>query len=204
MNIPPFLETCLALAGGYLMGSVPYGLLLGLAFGVGDLRQLGSKNIGATNMWRQGRKDLAILTFILDSSKAAVTLLVFTALFKRELGLAAGAAALLGHCFPVWLRFKGGKGVSSFFGIMLAGLPLVGLAAGATWLATVFTFRMSSLGALAASALAPLYALAFHRSLAEIAFCSFLGALIYWLHRENIGRLLRGEEPKLGASRKRT
>lgn len=201
MSIPPFLESLAALLGGYLMGSAPYGLLLGFAFKVGDLRTLGSGNIGATNMWRQGRKDLAVLTFVLDSSKAAVALLIAERLFGRELGLAAGAAAFLGHCFPVWLRFKGGKGVSSFFGILLAGLPVVGVAAGATWLATVFTFRISSLGALAAAGLAPIYALAFHRSPLEIGFCAGLGVLIYWLHRQNIQRLVRGEEPKLGASR---
>lgn len=201
MTIPPFYEYAAALLGGYLLGSAPYGLLLGFAFGVGDLRKLGSGNIGATNMWRAGRKDLAVLTFLLDSTKAAAALLLAQWLFGRECGLLAGGAAFLGHCFPIWLRFKGGKGVSSFFGILLAGMPLVGLAAGAAWLATAFTFRISSLSALAAAALAPLFALALHRPTLEIGYCAGLGLLIYWLHRANIGRLLKGEEPKIGAAK---
>lgn len=199
MYFPPFYAYACAILGGYLLGSAPWGLILGRAFGLGDLRKIGSGNIGATNMWRAGRKDLAIATFALDSSKAAVALLLASALFERNAGLAAGAAALIGHCFPIWLRFKGGKGVSSFFGIMLAGLPLIGLGAAITWLMMAFTFRFSSLSALTAAALAPLLAFGLHHSRLEIAFCGGLAILIFWLHRANIGRLMRGEEPKIGA-----
>jgi len=155
-------------------------------------------------MWRQGRKDLAIATFVLDSSKAAIAVLAVGLLFGSQAGLGAGVAAFLGHCFPVWLRFKGGKGVSSFFGILLAGIPVVGLAAGATWLATVYTFRISSLGALAAAGLAPVFAMAFHRTPFEIGVCVGLAVCIFWLHRANIARLIKGEEPKFGAARSRS
>jgi len=204
MTLPSSLELLTAGVGGYLLGSAPFGLLLGYAFGVGDLRKLGSGNIGATNMWRQGRKDLAIATFVLDSSKAAIAVLAVGLLFGSQAGLGAGVAASLGHCFPVWLRFKGGKGVSSFFGILLAGIPVVGLAAGATWLATVYTFRISSLGALAAAGLAPVFAMAFHRTPFEIGVCVGLAVCIFWLHRANIARLIKGEEPKFGAARSRS
>ncbi len=198
MYFPPFYAYAAAILGGYLLGSAPWGLILGRAFGVGDLRKIGSGNIGATNMWRAGRKDLAVATFVLDSSKAGAALVLASWLFERNAGLAAGAAALLGHCFPIWLRFKGGKGVSSFFGILLAGLPLIGVGAAITWLMMAFTFRFSSLSALAAAALAPVLAMALQRTPLEIGFCLGLAALIFWLHRANIGRLLRGEEPKIG------
>lgn len=201
MTIPPFYEYAAAVLCGYLMGSAPFGLLLGHAFGVGDLRKLGSGNIGATNMWRAGRKDLAVLTFALDSTKAAAALAIARALFGPEAGFAAGCAAFLGHCFPIWLRFKGGKGVSSFFGVLLAGMPYVGIAAALTWLATVFTFRISALGALAAAALAPIYAALLHRPWWEVVVCVGLALVIYPLHHANLRRLIKGEEPKLGARR---
>lgn len=199
MHFPPFYAYTCAIIAGYLLGSAPWGLILGRAFGVGDLRKIGSGNIGATNMWRAGRKDLAVATFVLDSSKAAVALLAATWLFDRNIGLAAGAAALIGHCFPIWLRFKGGKGISSFFGIMLAGLPLIGVGAAITWLMMAFTFRFSSLSALTAAALAPVFALALHHPRLEIGYCAGLAVLIFWLHRANIHRLLKGQEPKIGA-----
>lgn len=198
MYFPPFYAYACAVLGGYLLGSAPWGLILGRVFGLGDLRKIGSGNIGATNMWRAGRKDLAIATFLLDSSKAGLALLLASWLFGRNFGLAAGFAALLGHCFPIWLRFKGGKGVSSFFGILLAGLPLIGLGAGLVWLMMAFTFRFSSLSALAAAALAPIFALALHHSQLDIAYCAGMGLLIFWLHRANIARLIQGKEPKIG------
>lgn len=201
MIIPPFYAYAAAVLCGYLMGSAPFGLLLGHAFGVGDLRKIGSGNIGATNMWRAGRKDLAVLTFVLDSTKAAAALAIARALFGAEAGFAAGCAAFLGHCFPIWLRFRGGKGVSSFFGVLLAGTPYVGIAAALTWLATVFTFRISALGALAAAALAPVYAFLLHRPAWETGVCVGLALAIYPLHHANLRRLLKGEEPKLGSGR---
>jgi glycerol-3-phosphate acyltransferase PlsY len=203
MTLAQMIEFAAAALGGYLLGSAPFGLLLGFAFGVGDLRKIGSGNIGATNMWRAGRKDLAVLTFVLDSTKAAVALAAARAVFGEAEGFAAGCAAFAGHCFPVWLKFKGGKGVSSFFGLLLAGMPYVGAAAALTWLATVFTFRISALGALAAAALAPAYALLLHRPAWQVWICVGLALAIFPLHHANLRRLLKGEEPKLGAGRAR-
>lgn len=192
----PFLA---ALILGYLLGSIPFGLLLTQAAGLGDVRAIGSGNIGATNVLRTGRRDIAAATLLLDGLKAAVALLVIRQFFGPEPGFAAGASAFLGHCYPIWLRFKGGKGVATFLGVTIAGIPIVGLAAALTWLVTAYTFRFSSLASLSAAALAPAFALAFRQPPAAVAFCVAVGVLIFWRHRANIGRLLRGEEPKIGA-----
>jgi acyl phosphate:glycerol-3-phosphate acyltransferase len=196
------------LVGGYLLGSIPFGLIATRLGGAGDIRKIGSGNIGATNVLRTGRRDLAAITLVGDGGKGAVAVLLAyfvirqtadhdTAQFAAAL---AGAAAFLGHLFPVWLRFKGGKGVATFFGTMiaLAWWPPVGLMAGATWIVMAYLFRMSSLAALTAAALAPLYAFALHAGYPVICAAVFMAVLIFIRHHENIARLLKGEEPKIG------
>jgi glycerol-3-phosphate acyltransferase PlsY len=190
----------LALAGGYLFGSIPFGLVLTRLAGLGDVRKIGSGNIGATNVLRTGRKDLAFLTLILDSGKAGMACLLFWVLISQEAGLIAGGAAFLGHCYPVWLRFNGGKGVATFLGVLLAAAWPVGLLACFTWLGTALVFRISSLSALVAATAAPLFCLAFGREDAALL-ALFLAVLIYWRHRTNIERILRGEEPMIGAKK---
>lgn len=183
---------------GYLLGAIPFGLVLTRLSGLGDLRAMGSGNIGATNVLRTGRKDLALATLILDSGKAGFAGLIFMGLISTPAGLVASGAAFLGHCFPVWLKFRGGKGVATFLGALLAAAWPVGLLTCLTWLGMALLFRISSLAALAAAAAAPVFALAFGR--ADVALLAlFLAGLIYWLHRSNIDRLFRGEEPCIGA-----
>ncbi|HRE42830.1 MAG TPA: glycerol-3-phosphate 1-O-acyltransferase PlsY [Terricaulis sp.] len=200
----------LAAAGGYLLGSIPFGLVLTRLAGLGDIRAIGSGNIGATNVLRTGRKDIALATLLLDAGKAAIALLLarwiagaagFQDDAQTQIGLTAGAFAFLGHCFPVWLGFKGGKGVATYFGLMLAGLPPLGLAVAVIWLAMAMMFRMSSLAALTAVAAAPLLALVGNFDLAPIIFTLVLAALIFWRHHENIARLLAGTEPRFGAKK---
>lgn len=188
----------LALAGGYLFGSIPFGLVLTRMAGLGDIRRIGSGNIGVTNVLRTGRKDLALLTLILDSGKAGLACLLFGWLVSPEAGLVAGGAAFLGHCYPVWLKFKGGKGVATFLGVLLAAAWPVGVLTCLTWLGTALLFRMSSLAALVAALAAPFLALAFGREDAAML-AVFLAALIYWRHRSNIDRIAKGQEPRIGA-----
>ena len=195
------LDYALALIGGYLLGSIPFGLLLTRAVGLGDIRSVGSGNIGATNVLRTGRKDIAIATLLLDAAKAALALVIARHFFGAEVGLVAGAAALAGHCFPVWLKFKGGKGVATFFGTLLVGIWPVGILAGLLWLGTAFTFRFSSLGSLVASVAAPIIALVFHVQPIGIFAITAMSAMIWFRHRENLTRLLKGLEPKIGASK---
>jgi glycerol-3-phosphate acyltransferase PlsY len=190
----------LAAAGGYLFGSIPFGLVLTRLAGLGDIRGIGSGNIGATNVLRTGRKDLALATLILDSGKAGMACIAFTLLVSTPAGLVAAGAAFLGHCFPVWLKFKGGKGVATFLGALLAAAWPVGLMACATWLGTALLFRISSLAALVAAALTPIWALAFGAN--DVAILAlFLAALIFWRHSANIDRLMKGEEPHIGAKK---
>ena len=190
----------LSVIGGYLLGSIPFGLVLTRLAGLGDIREIGSNNIGATNVLRTGRKDLAAATLILDAGKAGIAALIFTALFSTTAGLFAGGAAFLGHCFPVWLGFKGGKGVATFYGTLFAVAWPVGILAALTWIGMALMLRMSSLSALVATALAPLLAYAFGRPGVAIL-CIFLAVLIYWRHRANISRLMAGEEPMIGAKK---
>ena len=174
-----------ALIGGYLLGSIPFGLVLTRAAGLGDIREIGSGNIGATNVLRTGRKDLALATLLLDAGKAGAALLIARALapadsdLRMTLGFVAGFAAFIGHCYPAWLGFKGGKGVATFFGLLFAGIWPLGLLAGVTWLAIAAIFRFSSLAALCAAAIAPLAALAGGFSAEEIVFTALLGAIIF-------------------------
>ncbi len=187
----------LAAAGGYLLGSVPFGLVLTKLAGVGDIRAIGSGNIGATNVLRTGRKGLAAATLILDGAKGAAAALLALALAGREAALVAGLAAVLGHDFPVWLGFKGGKGVATTLGTLIAIAWPVGVGACLTWIAIAALTRLSSLAALAALGLAPLYAYALgDRPAAVLAL--ILGVLGFLGHHQNIRRLLKGREPRIG------
>ncbi len=198
----------IAIVGGYLLGSIPFGVIATRLGGAGDLRSIGSGNIGATNVLRTGRRDLALITLLGDGGKGAVAVLLAW-LATRDgtveqqavvTSLAAGAA-FLGHLFPVWLGFKGGKGVATFFGTLLAAAWPVGVLAGATWLIVAFLFRMSSLAALVAVALAPAIALLIGRPPAIALLALFMGLLIYIRHSDNIRRILKGEEPRIGAKK---
>ena len=196
---PLALISCLL--GGYLIGSIPFGVIITRLGGAGDVRAIGSGNIGATNVLRTGRRDLAALTLIGDGGKGIVAVLVARALWGDAAGALAGGAAFLGHLYPVWLGFKGGKGVATFFGIMIAAAWPVGLLAGATWIAVAYFLRISSLAALAAVALAPIFAFLLHDGYPVIALAILTGVLIYIRHHENIRRLLSGTEPRIGASK---
>ena len=196
----------LAAAGGYLLGSIPFGLVITRAAGLGDIREIGSGNIGATNVLRTGRKDLALATLVLDAGKAAAALLIARAIVGESehqitVGLIAGAAAFIGHCYPVWLGFKGGKGVATFFGVLFAGVWPLGIISGITWLAIATMFRYSSLAALCAAAIAPVAALVAGFSWSEVIFTLVLAILIFWRHRTNIARLRAGTEPRIGDKR---
>ncbi len=198
---PLALIACVA--GGYLVGSIPFGVIITRLGGAGDVRQIGSGNIGATNVLRTGRRDLALLTLLGDGGKGMVAVLAARALGGETAGALAGACAFLGHLFPVWLGFKGGKGVATFFGVMIAAAWPVGLLAGATWIAVAALLRISSLAALTAVALAPLYALLLHAGRPVLALALFTGVLVFVRHQENIRRLLKGEEPRIGAGKSR-
>jgi glycerol-3-phosphate acyltransferase PlsY len=201
------LNFILAAAGGYLLGSIPFGLVLTRAAGLGDIRAIGSGNIGATNVLRTGRKDLALATLLLDAGKAGIALLLTRWLAGAlgvpentayQLGLVAGGAAFVGHCYPVWLGFKGGKGVATFFGVLFAGPWPLGVIAGITWIAIATITRFSSLAALCAAAIAPVAALIAGFGWEEVAFAAVLAALIFWRHRANVARLRSGAEPRIG------
>ena len=194
----------LAAVFGYLLGSIPFGLVITKAAGLGDIRAIGSGNIGATNVLRTGRKDLALATLLLDAGKAGIALLIARAVagddnpYQVAIGLTAGAAAFIGHCFPVWLKFNGGKGVATFFGVLFAGVWPLGVISGITWLAVATMFRMSSLAALCAAAIAPIAALVAGFSWAEIIFSAAIAVLIFWRHSANISRIIAGTEPRIG------
>lgn len=186
-----------ALLGGYLLGSIPFGLLITRATGQGDIREIGSGNIGATNVLRTGRKDIAFITLLLDAGKAGIAALIFNHFFGNPIGLFAGAAALIGHCFPIWLKFIGGKGVATFFGALLVVKWPIGLIAGAIWLACAFLTRISSLSALAAAGSAPL--IAFMMGYTNVAMMAAVMAIIIYIrHAENIERILKGTESRIG------
>lgn len=193
----PVLMLCLWCLGGYLLGSIPFGLVLSKAMGLGNLRQIGSGNIGATNVLRTGSKPAAAATLILDGGKGAVIVLLARAFAGEDAAQLAGLAALLGHCFPVWLGFKGGKGVATFLGLMLALSWPVGIACCLTWLVTALVLRISSASALAATASSTLWAVLFG-DLHMIALCIVMTALVVWRHKENIHRLKNGTEPRIG------
>ncbi len=189
-----------AAVAGYLLGAVPFGLLLTRAAGLGDIRAIGSGNIGATNVLRTGRKGLAAATLVLDGAKGAAAVLI-AARWGPDMAIMAAGGAFLGHLFPVWLRFKGGKGVATFIGILLALTWPVGLLVIATWLAVAWLFRYSSLAALAAAAAGPAYAwFLANRQIAGFALA--LAVLVWLRHHENIRRLVAGTEAKIGKAKK--
>ncbi|MCJ2046297.1 glycerol-3-phosphate 1-O-acyltransferase PlsY [Methylobacterium sp. J-078] len=185
-----------SLAGGYLLGSIPFGLILTRFAGLGDVRAIGSGNIGATNVLRTGRKGLAAATLLGDALKGTLAV-VIAGRFGTETALVAGLGAFLGHLFPVWLGFKGGKGVATFLGILLALSPPGLLAFAAIWLGLAFTLKYSSLAALAASALTPLVLWTLGQPSVAILFL-LLAALLWWKHAPNIRRLIDGTEGRIG------
>jgi glycerol-3-phosphate acyltransferase PlsY len=192
----PFLITAIV---AYLIGSIPFGLVLTRLAGYGDIRAIGSGNIGATNVLRTGSKKLALLTMLLDVAKGAVAVLIGQN-FGPEIAVTAGAGVVLGHLFPVWLGFNGGKGVATAGGVILALAWPVGLCAVAIWLILVVAFRYSSVAALAATAAAPVLAW-FLTDTPRTALIAAIAVLIILRHHENIRRLLRGEESKIQLSK---
>jgi glycerol-3-phosphate acyltransferase PlsY len=185
----------LALVGGYLLGSIPFGLVLTRLAGLGDIRAIGSGNIGATNVLRTGNKPLALAVLLLDSGKGAVAVLI-AAMWDENAAIAAGLGAVLGHLFPVWLGFKGGKGVATTFGTLLALAWPVGLIACGLWLLTAFAFRMSSAAALTAIAATPIAA--FFMNGPALAATALALAIMVWVkHAANIRRLIAGTEPRI-------
>lgn len=191
-----------ALAFGYLLGSIPFGLILTRLAGLGDIRNIGSGNIGTTNVLRTGNKLLATATLLGDALKGTAAVLIVNSLYGQEMALVAGFGAFLGHLFPVWLKFKGGKGVATYIGILLglfwpAGLIFIGI-----WITMAVLFRLSSLSALTASLATPII-LYFVFSRVQLAEMALLMTVLLWAkHHENIGRLLRGEESRIGAKSK--
>jgi glycerol-3-phosphate acyltransferase PlsY len=202
--MPEWAIYAVAVVAGYLAGSIPFGLVLVKAAGLGDIREIGSKSIGATNVLRTGRKDLALATLLLDSLKAGLVALAFTLVAGREAGMVAGAAAFLGHCYPLWLGFKGGKGVATYAGLLLFITPLHGLVVGApVWLGMFALTRISSLSALTAAVAVPPGAyLLGERSPIILGGLGALSVLVFWTHRANVARLLNGTEPRFGAKKK--
>ncbi len=189
----------LGAALGYLLGSIPFGLLLTRAAGLGDIRRIGSGNIGATNVLRTGHKGLAAATLLLDAGKGAAAVLIGRH-WGPDMAVLAGCGAMLGHLFPIWLLFKGGKGVATGLGVLLALDWRIGLIACAVWLLVAVLLRYSSLAALAAFAAAPAAAwLIATRQLAAVAL--FLAVLVWLRHHQNIGRLITGREPRIGKRR---
>lgn len=205
-----WLTLGLIVVGGYLLGSIPFGMIATRLGGAGDIRKIGSGNIGATNVLRSGRKDLAAITLIGDAGKGVVAVLL-ARWFGHYAGMGdqvtpvvvalAGGSAFVGHLFPVWLKFNGGKGVATFYGVLFAAMWPVGLLAAVTWLAMAALFRISSLAALTAAALAPLFVFATDQPRPMVLLAAFMAVLIYIRHHQNIARLLKGEEPKIGAKK---
>jgi acyl phosphate:glycerol-3-phosphate acyltransferase len=193
------MTTAAAMVGGYFLGSIPFGVILTRMFGAGDLRQIGSGNIGATNVLRTGRKGLAAGTLLLDAAKGAAAVYV-ARMVDPSLAIVAGAGAFFGHIYPVWLGFKGGKGVATLLGIALVLSWMLGLIFAAVWLGAMAITRISSVGGMAAAVSAPIAATALldHRTSLVLA---GLAAILIWKHRDNINRLRAGTEPRIGASK---
>lgn len=181
----------------YLLGSIPFGLVITRAMGLGDLRQIGSGNIGATNVLRTGNKGAAAATLLLDAAKGGVAVLTARALVGEDAAQLAALCSFLGHLFPVWLRFKGGKGVATFIGTLLALAWPVGLMTCATWLVAALVTRISSLGALTAAAMASLWLVVFHQG-QMMVLVMILTVLVYARHWANLERIKLGTEPRIG------
>ncbi len=185
---------------GYVLGSIPFGLLLTKLSGLGDIRNIGSGNIGATNVLRTGRKDLAALTLLLDGGKGAAAALL-AGMYGPDMMVLAAFAAFIGHLFPVWLRFRGGKGVATYLGVLLGAAWPVGVFACATWLAVAALLRISSLAALTMAVASPVFAwFVVSPQIGELA--AAMTVLVFIRHHQNIARLLKGEEPKIGKKKK--
>ncbi|SHI95116.1 acyl-phosphate glycerol-3-phosphate acyltransferase [Shimia gijangensis] len=184
-------------AFGYLLGSIPFGMIVTRLFGLGNLREIGSGNIGTTNVLRTGSKPAAAATLLLDGGKGAAAVLITRCIAGDSAAQIAGLMAFVGHCYPIWLRFKGGKGVATFLGLMLALAWPVGIACCLTWLVTAIVSRISSMSALMAAASSTLWMLVLGRG--EIFLLGVITTLlIFWRHRENISRIKAGTEPKIG------
>jgi glycerol-3-phosphate acyltransferase PlsY len=201
----PALETGPAFLGvvgllAYVLGSVPFGIVMARAFGLGDLRKIGSGNIGATNVLRTGNKLAALLTLVLDAGKGAIAVLAARATLGEDAAQIAGVAAFLGHCYPIFIGFRGGKGVATFFGTVLALSWPLGLAACATWAVVAALFRISSLAGIVAALLGPIWAFVLGQPEAAAAL-AFMAVLIVLRHEGNIRRILDGTEPRIGRSR---
>lgn len=210
--VMPFI-LIVALFIAYIIGSIPFGLVLTRFFTKQDLRKIGSGNIGATNVLRTGNKKLALVTLLLDTTKGIVAIFVLSLIANGYIYSYPdtwqyaffysifGFGAILGHCFPVWLKFKGGKGVATALGVLLAATPLTGLVACGVWLASAFAFKISSLAALIAIGIAPIITL-FIYGTAPAAVTALIALLVFWRHKDNIKRLMKGEEPKIGTKKK--
>ncbi len=196
--LTPYWPLAAAALIGFLSGSVPYGLILTQMSGGGDIRATGSGNIGATNVLRTGRKGIALATLLLDGAKGAVVVLLGLHFLGPNAALAAGAGAVAGHMFPPWLGFRGGKGVATTFGVLLALDWMAGLAALVTWAAVAALVRISSLSAIIAMAACPLYAWWLLGHQAGLVM-GVIAAAVIWAHRENLRRLLAGTEPRIGS-----
>jgi glycerol-3-phosphate acyltransferase PlsY len=188
---------------GYALGSIPFGLLLTRLVGI-NIREVGSGNIGTTNVLRTGNKGLAAATLLLDAGKGAIAVILGRLVGGELAGIVAGSAAFFGHCFPIWLRFRGGKGVATILGITLGAAPLAGGIALGVWLGGALITRRSSVGGMAAGIACPLAVLALGGDWAHAwtAHLAVLAALLVWLHRENIARLRAGTEPRIGQKAK--
>ena len=182
---------------GYLIGSIPFGVVVARAMGLGNLREVGSGNIGATNVLRTGSKSAAIATLLLDGAKGAVVLLCARAFAGEDAAQVAALTAMIGHCYPVWLKFNGGKGVATFLGIMLALAWPAGIAACVVWLIAAGLTRMSSMGGLAAAAASGILTVLSGHGTAYLL-CTVLTVIVFWRHRANITRIRAGTEPKIG------
>lgn len=182
---------------GYLAGSVPFGVVVSRIMGLGNLREIGSGNIGATNVLRTGSKPAAIATLVLDAAKGAVALLIARAVAGEDAAQLAALTAMVGHCYPVWLKFKGGKGVATFLGILLALAWPVGLACCIIWLAAAALSRMSSVGGIVSAAASSILVVLLGYGTGYLL-CAALTALVIWRHRENLSRIRAGTEPKIG------
>ncbi len=193
-----WIEPILAVFFGYMLGSIPFGLLLTRLSGAGDLREIGSGNIGATNVLRTGNKAIAALTLLLDVGKGAVAVLIASSI-EGGLGVLAGMGAFLGHLYPVWLKFKGGKGVATLLGIVAALAPILGIVFAITWIACLVILRYSSVSGMLASISIPITAVIVGQYSWVPMFIGF-ALLVIWKHRANVERLMAGEEPKVGAS----
>lgn len=192
-------NAALALLVGYLLGSIPFGLLLTRMAGKGDIRDIGSGNIGATNVLRSGSRKLAALTLLFDAAKGAVAVLIAQMIWPDSVRFAA-AGALIGHLFPIWLKFRGGKGVATFLGILIPLLPVAALVYALVWIGLLLTVRISSVAGMAAAASAPLTAFVLGDQQLFLMLLAF-ALLVIWRHRENIQRLIVGTEPRVGGGK---